>query len=96
MLVRNFNLFIISLDFIHSLIKFDFAVSRGFMTANGEPDNSRAARLVLKDFVNGKLLYCYAPPSVPQEEFHIFEKLPEKDECSIPARVLKQIKVHSI
>lgn len=63
------------------------------MTANGEPDNSRAARLVLKDFVAGKLLYCYAPPSVKQEEFHVFEKFPEKDESSIPARVLRQIKV---
>lgn len=63
------------------------------MTANGEPDNSRAARLVLKDFVNGKLLYCYAPPTLEQEEFHVFEKLLEKDESSIPARALKTIKV---
>lgn len=77
-------------------MKFNFADSRGFMTANGEPDNSRAARLVLKDFVNGKLLYCYTPPSVRQKEFHTFEKLPEKDESSIPPRALKQIKVHSI
>ncbi|KAK7579639.1 hypothetical protein V9T40_000268 [Parthenolecanium corni] len=69
-----------------------YAYSRGFMTANGEPDNSRAARLVLKDFVNGKLLYCYTPPSVRQKEFHTFEKLPEKDESSIPPRALKQIK----
>lgn len=40
------------------------------MTARGQPDQSRSARLVLKDYVNGKLLYCHAPPGFKQEEFH--------------------------
>lgn len=51
---------------------------RGFMTAHGAPDEARAARLVLKDYVGvlpsllrarcslwsskGKLLYCHSPP----------------------------------
>ena len=42
------------------------------MTQNGQPDNPRSSRYVLKDFVNGKLLYCNAPPGVSQEKFHIF------------------------
>lgn len=42
------------------------------MTQNGQPDNPRSARYVLKDFVNGKLLYCVAPPTVKQERFHTF------------------------
>lgn len=42
------------------------------MTARGQPDQSRSARYVLKDYVNGKLLYCHAPPSCKQEEFHMF------------------------
>lgn len=63
------------------------------MTANGEPDNSRAARYVLKDFVNGKLLYCNAPPGVNQKEFHTFKEVDEKCERNIPARTLKLIKV---
>jgi hypothetical protein len=42
---------------------------RGFMTHKGIPDGSRAARLILKDYVNGKLLYCYPPPGVNSEEF---------------------------
>ncbi|EFN76113.1 Large subunit GTPase 1-like protein [Harpegnathos saltator] len=46
--------------------------NRGFMTQNGQPDNARSARYVLKDFVNGKLLYCVAPPTVEQERFHTF------------------------
>jgi len=26
---------------------------------------------ILKDFVNGTLLYCFAPPTFDQERFHI-------------------------
>lgn len=39
------------------------------MTHKGIPDGSRAARLILKDYVNGKLLYCYPPPGCDSEEF---------------------------
>ncbi|EFN64494.1 Large subunit GTPase 1-like protein [Camponotus floridanus] len=46
--------------------------NRGFMTQNGQPDNPRSARYILKDFVNGKLLYCVAPPTLEQECFHVF------------------------
>ncbi|XP_056643111.1 large subunit GTPase 1 homolog [Diorhabda sublineata] len=47
-----------------------YAYNRGFMTANGQPDNSRAARYILKDYMNGKLLYCHAPPNINQKEYH--------------------------
>ncbi|XP_072758252.1 large subunit GTPase 1 homolog [Anoplolepis gracilipes] len=46
--------------------------NRGFMTQNGQPDNPRSARYLLKDFVNGKLLYCVAPPTLEQKNFHVF------------------------
>lgn len=46
--------------------------NRGFMTARGQPDQSRSARYVLKDYVNGRLLYCHAPPNHNQDEFHTF------------------------
>jgi large subunit GTPase 1 len=36
------------------------------MKPGGIPDHSRAARIVLKDFVQGKLIFCQAPPSVQQ------------------------------
>ncbi|KAG7197195.1 hypothetical protein KM043_007273 [Ampulex compressa] len=49
-----------------------YGYNRGFMTQNGQPDNPRSSRYVLKDFVNGKLLYCVAPPMIPQELFHTF------------------------
>ncbi|XP_050092608.1 large subunit GTPase 1 homolog [Anopheles aquasalis] len=62
-----------------------FAYNRGFMTANGQPDQSRGSRYVLKDYVNGKLLYCYAPPGVVQEEFHRF---PERQREEIDVKLL--------
>jgi len=46
-----------------------YAYARGFMTHKGIPDGSRAARLILKDYVNGKLLYCYPPPDHDSEQF---------------------------
>ncbi|KAK2716726.1 hypothetical protein QYM36_007016 [Artemia franciscana] len=52
-----------------------YGFMRGFMNARGLPDHPRAARYILKDFVNGKLLYCHAPPGSDQESFHIY---PEK------------------
>lgn len=43
-----------------------YARARGFATTgHGQPDESRAARVVLKDYVNGKLLFCHPPPADP-------------------------------
>ncbi|MCJ1247239.1 hypothetical protein MMC30_004453 [Trapelia coarctata] len=43
-----------------------YAIARGFgKTGQGQPDESRAARYILKDYVNGKLLFCHPPPSDP-------------------------------
>ncbi|XP_034530219.1 large subunit GTPase 1 homolog [Notolabrus celidotus] len=46
-----------------------YGYMRGFMTAHGQPDQSRSARYILKDFVNGKLLYCHPPPHINAEDF---------------------------
>lgn len=43
-----------------------YAIARGFATQGmGQPDESRAARYVLKDYVKGKLLFCHPPPVDP-------------------------------
>ena len=43
-----------------------YAVARGFTrSSQGNPDEARAARFILKDYVNGKLLYCHCPPHHP-------------------------------
>ncbi|XP_055625159.1 large subunit GTPase 1 homolog [Toxorhynchites rutilus septentrionalis] len=62
-----------------------FAYNRGYMTANGQPDQSRGSRYVLKDFVNGKLLYCHAPPGAEQNEFH---KFPERKKEEVDVKLL--------
>ncbi|XP_033883901.2 large subunit GTPase 1 homolog [Acipenser ruthenus] len=46
-----------------------YGYMRGFMTAHGQPDQPRSARYVLKDYVNGKLLYCHPPPHIKASDF---------------------------
>eukprot|EP00727_Mastigamoeba_balamuthi_P011007 m51a1_g6529 hypothetical protein (619) ;mRNA; f:12388-15494 len=45
------------------------AAGRGFATARGTPDQSRAARIVLKDLLSGKLYLASPPPGVEPREF---------------------------
>jgi len=46
-----------------------YGLMRGYMTSQGRPDCARSARIVLKDHVNGKLLYCHAPPGIDAADF---------------------------
>ncbi|XP_020494922.3 large subunit GTPase 1 homolog [Labrus bergylta] len=46
-----------------------YGYMRGFMTSHGQPDQSRSARYILKDYVSGKLLYCHPPPKINAEDF---------------------------
>ncbi|KAH5436282.1 hypothetical protein HBI47_074360 [Parastagonospora nodorum] len=63
-----------------------YAIARGFSTQGlGQPDESRAARYVLKDYVKGKLLFCHPPPVDPPIDPKAFNRelydenhLPEK------------------
>ncbi|TIA92874.1 hypothetical protein E3P99_00348 [Wallemia hederae] len=50
-----------------------FAVARGFTrqgSSGGNPDEQRAARIILKDYINAKLLFCHPPAGVDAEEFN--------------------------
>ena len=63
-----------------------YAIARGFQTQGlGQPDESRAARYILKDYVKGKLLFCHPPPTEPPIDTRRFNRelydenhLPEK------------------
>ena len=63
-----------------------YARARGFATTGqGQPDESRAARYVLKDYVNGKLLFAHPPPHEPEIDtrdfnsaLYDFQHLPAK------------------
>lgn len=38
-------------------------------SASGVPDYQRASRIIIKEYADGKLLYCHAPPHVDEETF---------------------------
>ncbi|KAM0457922.1 hypothetical protein ACHAPV_006467 [Trichoderma viride] len=61
-----------------------YAIARGFQTQGlGQPDEARASRYVLKDYVNGKLLFVQPPPGIEDgNEFN--EEL--YDEAHLPER----------
>ncbi|CAD6563850.1 MAG: hypothetical protein ASARMPREDX12_000100 [Alectoria sarmentosa] len=71
-----------------------YAVARGFAkTGQGQPDESRAARYVLKDYVSGKLLFCHPPPREPSidprefnRDLYGVERLPQKQRAMLAAR----------
>ncbi|ALC48216.1 ns3 [Drosophila busckii] len=72
-----------------------YGYNRGFMTSNGQPDQSRSARYVLKDYVNGKLLFALAPPAVPQEEYHVYPERQRKaiEESQLPAQQQRAMRI---
>ncbi|XP_063903293.1 large subunit GTPase 1 homolog [Zophobas morio] len=75
-----------------------YAYNRGFMTANGQPDNPRSARYILKDYMNGKLLYCNAPPTVSQKDYHVWparQKI-RNLEKSAPPRQIRAVKQNRV
>lgn len=39
-----------------------YAARRGFVTGRGLPNEAMTARIVLKDYVNGRLLFCHIRP----------------------------------
>ncbi|WRT65671.1 uncharacterized protein IL334_002616 [Kwoniella shivajii] len=47
-----------------------YAIARGMTRSSfGMPDTSRAARYILKDYVNAKLLYAHPPPGIESDDF---------------------------
>ncbi|KAI9843476.1 MAG: hypothetical protein M1837_006322 [Sclerophora amabilis] len=70
-----------------------YAVARGFTkTGQGQPDESRAARYILKDYVSGKLLFCQPPPREPALDPRQFNRslydrshLPQKRRAALAA-----------
>ncbi|KAJ2982447.1 hypothetical protein NUW58_g6436 [Xylaria curta] len=68
-----------------------YAKARGFKTQGvGQPDESRAARVVLKDYVSGKLLYVEPPPGWGDggdfnHELYDAAHLPEKRRAALQA-----------
>lgn len=45
-----------------------YCTSRGYVASSGLPDETRAARLILKDYIDGKLRHFELPPGMSSEE----------------------------
>ncbi|XP_074655268.1 large subunit GTPase 1 homolog [Tubulanus polymorphus] len=63
-----------------------YGAMRGFMTTKGVPDGPRSARIILKDFVNGKLSYCHAPPGIDCDTYESAPVAPERKAAALQAR----------
>ncbi|PRP88942.1 large subunit GTPase [Planoprotostelium fungivorum] len=46
------------------------AFIRGYMTVHGTPNESMSARVVLKDYYNGRLVYVHPPPGMDGAKFN--------------------------
>jgi large subunit GTPase 1 len=76
-----------------------YAAARGFHTTGASnPDESRAARYVLKDYVKGKLLFCHPPPKEPtidpkyfNRELYDEKHLPEKRRAHLAAATASSV-----
>jgi len=45
------------------------AKKRGFYTGNGLPEEAKTAKLVLRDYTSGKLLFCHLRPDFSEEKY---------------------------
>ncbi|KAG6606542.1 Large subunit GTPase 1 [Phytophthora cinnamomi] len=77
---------------IYALLE-SYARNRGYTTTGkGGPDTSRAARDILRHYVNGRLLYCHPPPNVSDPnifDIHVLAKaqFPDVEEPVVPESV---------
>ena len=54
-----------------------YSLMKGYVTGRGLPDHAKSAKCLIRDFVSGHLLYCYAPPDVDQRKFQPY------DDCEV-------------
>lgn len=54
-----------------------YSLMKGYVTGRGLPDHAKSAKCLIRDFVSGHLLYCYAPPCIEQTAFQPY------DDCEI-------------
>lgn len=52
-----------------------YAIARGYVRqGQGNPDESRAARYVLKDYNNARLLFAHPPPGIDPDQFNAAQR----------------------
>jgi len=68
----------------HELLQ-QLAVKKGFYVP-GNPDESRSARIILRDYTSGKLIHCELPPGVRMKEM-IDETQNEEENTNEPENI---------
>ena len=65
------NFYKVNLPDIYSAKQFlqVIAKKRGFYTGNGLPEEAKTAKLVLRDYTSGKLLFCHLRPDFSEEKY---------------------------
>jgi large subunit GTPase 1 len=65
------NFYKVNLPDIYSAKQFlqIIAKKRGFYTGNGLPEEAKTAKLVLRDYTSGKLLFCHLRPDFSEEKY---------------------------
>ena len=65
------NFYKVNLPDIYSAKQFlqIIAKKRGFYTGNGLPEEAKTAKLILRDYTSGKLLFCHLRPDFSQEKY---------------------------
>lgn len=70
-----------------------YAVARGYARqGQGNPDESRAVRYVLKDYVNAKLLYGHPPPGVDPDQYNAAQR--ERARAALVGRKFDPVFAH--
>ncbi|MBW1279584.1 hypothetical protein KYD79_27825, partial [Escherichia coli] len=54
-----------------------YCASRGYVASSGLPDETKAARLILKDYIGGKLPHFALPPGMTEGDESEIEDTPE-------------------
>ncbi|KFK43162.1 hypothetical protein AALP_AA1G087900 [Arabis alpina] len=54
-----------------------FCASRGYVASSGLPDETKAARMILKDYIGGKLPHFALPPGMTKDDEPEIEDTPE-------------------
>lgn len=73
------------------------AMHRGFFTGNGLPDEVKAGKMVLKDYVNGRLPYTHLPPGLDPDIEPMAEEVKENiDEKFFNQRVEPKLSMDQI
>lgn len=50
-----------------------YSLMKGYVTGRALPDHAKSAKCLIRDFVSGHLLFCYAPPTIEQKKFQPYD-----------------------